>query len=160
MQNLVYYKIIGFLKVHGLPLPGRLISYLCLDRVETSLIIDIRDQVFDTLVSRGAISSEHKLEDKDYIMVRAMFEHCGVVASAMESVLRDNIGIPVFMFHSVHGHHVIKSKVTGLLYDMVTTKGVSDKRDLDYAKYIEKISNGDENAIAYFVKMYSQSTQQ
>jgi len=109
---------------------------------ERKMVEGVREAVYSSLLNQGFFANEIATEDRGRVMAINMFERCGPCARSLESELTKAIGFKSFKFISVGGHYVVQSEITGLMYDLVTSKGVSCKEELDYAKYLNDKLDG------------------
>lgn len=143
MNHLQRYKLSKIFSGFRIPFLYPALNHSECVEFERKMVESARQGVYLTLVDQGLLISEIYVEDRGRVMAMLMFERCGPCARALEVELTKSIGFKSFMFKNVGGHYVVQSMVTGLFYDVVTTKGVSCKENLDFVKYQKDKASGE-----------------
>jgi hypothetical protein len=69
-------------------------------------------------------------------VTKLTFQRSGVAARIFE----ESVNVWFLKFHSLLGHYVLKSKLTGRLYDLVDIEGVDKEEDLQYTFFCKRLA--------------------
>lgn len=150
---MVFHKAWYFL---NLLLPYKLLRPDLFRQYESKLITNSRQFVYESLVKKGFMAQSNGSIPQD--MMFMTFERCGIVARELESALTGKLGYKAFEFTNLHGHYGVKSKCSGLIYDLVSNAGVSvgNEGDIHYANYL-KAKSASNQPVGIFLKEYLSS---
>ena len=105
---------------------------------EASIVRSSRPLCFQKLVSDGWIGSEC---DEAKALIFYTSERCGIMANIARDVINSKEGFDWLSVINIGGHYVLKSCITGLIYDLVGTEGIpcSENQKLPYAEYLRLV---------------------
>lgn len=105
---------------------------------EATIVRSIRPLCFQTLVYDGWADSTL---DESRTLILFTFERCGIVANIAMDIINRQECFVWFSVINIGGHYVLKSNITGLIYDLVGTEGIpcSEKQKLPYAEYLRLV---------------------
>jgi hypothetical protein len=107
---------------------------------EANVVRSSRILCFQKLVSDGWADSTW---DESRALILFTFERCGIIANIARDVINGKEGFVWFSVINIGGHYVLKSNITGLIYDLVGTEGIpcSEKKNLPYAEYLRLVAD-------------------
>lgn len=113
-------------------------------KYEQQLIVTSRQSVFEYLIEHHRIARAlvQRKNNPSAIIMGLTFERSCLSAKALAKVLRKKLGYKAFRVHSLKGHYMVKSQCTGMVYDLITTKGIHETAlsELDYVRYLKERS--------------------
>jgi hypothetical protein len=107
---------------------------------ESLLVRSSRTACFNKLVDDGWLESSNEIAEG---LIFYTFERCGIAANAAKEVINKKEGFERFTVVNLVGHYAIQSRITGLIYDLVGTDGLSlsDIEKLPYAEFCRLVGN-------------------
>ena len=99
-----------------------------------------RTACFNKLVADGWLESSNEIAEG---LIFFTFERCGIAANAAKEVINKDEGFERFSVENLGDHYAIQSRITGLIYDLVGTDGLSlsDIEKLPYAEFCRLVGN-------------------